>query len=530
MGVLMEFIHAQPVLSSLLVTVLSFALLYLWNRKRAAERVHNPLHAPEVPGKLPIMGHAIAFGKDPKGFLDYWSSKYPKAFQMDLVGRKFVVLSQEYAKAVYKAPDEMLSFDEAVRQALALDLTLGTSVIDFPIHIQVLKGKFTPHLRLFSSAIIREVKELFAKKLRNTQPDRSVAPLTKDSALITNPKLLAMEIISRNSSRSFFGPEVYDNPELLESFITFHEAIDEISKANMLLPYFVARMKSYKVRRHYQLWEDLLYPVIEQRRAEMEAAKTTGKPHHNVDYLQYMLESTNSDGTPLDKSIIVNRMGAIIFASMATTSIALHNLMCHLATNPQVCEKICDEQKEVMKLMSIPDPERERDEEVDADPTYSKAALEKMKYLDATVRESLRLSAGLFASVRMALQDVQLGDDLIIPKGTYTNFYAVTIHENEKNYPNTHEFRPERFLGKGVLGTDFLVFGSGKHACPGRFFAFHELKIATAYMIRNFELSMKDNKTPKLEYVGPNVTTENIPMVLKQRAAPLEEPVFKTAD
>jgi len=74
-----------------------------------------------------------------------------------------------------------------------------------------------------------------------------------------------------------------------------------------------------------------------------------------------------------------------------------------------------------------------------------------------------------------------------------------------------------------------------------RFFAFHELKIATSHFMRNFELSMKDNKVtmtrrlklsdlftdilkqPKFEYTGPTVTTENVPIVLKLRAKPLEE-------
>lgn len=521
MGILFEFAHAQPVLSSIVVMALSFWILYLWNRKQ--QPAPNPLHPPELPGKVPFMGHAIAFGKDPRSFLDYWSSKYPKSFQMDLVGRKFVILSSNYSKAYYKTTDEQLSFDDAVRNALALDLTLGTGVLDFPVHIQVLKAKFTPHLRLFSSAIVNEVKGVMKRKLHNPTKESSVALLSKDSLLITDPKMLCAEFISRNSARTFFGPEVYDNPDLLKSFITFQGTVDAITHANMLLPSFVARFKSYQVRSHYKLWEDLLYPVIDQRRAEMQEAKASGKPLNKADFLQYMLEYTNPDGTQIEKSVIANRMGAIIFASMATTSIALHNLVCHLAVNPQVCEKLYEEQKEVIRLANTPDPERERDDEVDADPTYSKFAMEKAKYLEATIRESLRLSAGLFASIGLAMQDVQLEDDLIIPQGSFVQMYAPTAHENDTAYPDSNEFRPERFLGKGPLGTDFLVFGLGKHACPGRFFAFHQLKIIVSYLMRNFELSMKDNKQPKYEYSGPTLTTENLPIVLKLRFNSLEE-------
>ena len=144
---------------------------------------------------------------------------------MDLVGKKFVILSANYSKAYYKLTDEQLSFDEAVRNALALDLTLGTDVLDFPVHLQVLKAKFTPHLRLFSSAIINEVKGVIKRKLHNPTTESSVALLSKDSLLITDPKLLGIEIVSRNTARSLIGPEVYDNPDLLKSFITFHGTI-----------------------------------------------------------------------------------------------------------------------------------------------------------------------------------------------------------------------------------------------------------------------------------------------------------------
>jgi len=81
-------------------------------------------------------------------------------------------------------------------------------------------------------------------------------------------------------------------------------------------------------------------------------------------------------------------MGAIIFASMATTSIAFHNLLCHLALNPRVCDKLYEEQKEVMALANTPDPEREQDAEIDSDPTYSKFAMEKAKYLEVGLDDS----------------------------------------------------------------------------------------------------------------------------------------------
>ncbi|KAJ7660426.1 hypothetical protein B0H17DRAFT_832480, partial [Mycena rosella] len=37
-------------------------------------------------------------------------------------------------------------------------------------------------------------------------------------------------------------------------------------------------------------------------------------------------------------------------------------------------------------------------------------------------------------------------------------------------------------------GTDHLPFGTGKHACPGRFFAATELKAMLAHLVLNYDV------------------------------------------
>ncbi|KAG0247735.1 hypothetical protein DFQ27_001645 [Actinomortierella ambigua] len=56
--------------------------------------------------------------------------------------------------------------------------------------------------------------------------------------------------------------------------------------------------------------------------------------------------------------------------------------------------------------------------------------------------------------------------------------------------PDPMEFRPWRFVGKGKgaskVGTDFLQFGMGKRACPGRFMATHDLKAFVCLILSRF--------------------------------------------
>ena len=43
------------------------------------------------------------------------------------------------------------------------------------------------------------------------------------------------------------------------------------------------------------------------------------------------------------------------------------------------------------------------------------------------------------------------------------------------------------------------LFGYGKHACPGRFFAANEVKIILARLLLNYDISMPDGLTKRYE-------------------------------
>lgn len=43
-----------------------------------------------------------------------------------------------------------------------------------------------------------------------------------------------------------------------------------------------------------------------------------------------------------------------------------------------------------------------------------------------------------------------------------------------------------------TTGPDSLNFGHGVHACPGRFFASNEVKVALAFILQNYDVKLKD--------------------------------------
>jgi len=93
--------------------------------------------------------------------------------------------------------------------------------------------------------------------------------------------------------------------------------------------------------------------------------------------------------------------------------------------------------------------------------------VKQMNYLEAAIRESLRVSGAILGPTRMAMQDIQAGE-FNIPKGTLVSLSMnFTHHLKELWGDDVDKFRPERFLGQDTQPPyAFIPFGSGALALP----------------------------------------------------------------
>jgi cytochrome P450 monooxygenase-1 len=100
---------------------------------------------------------------------------------------------------------------------------------------------------------------------------------------------------------------------------------------------------------------------------------------------------------------------------------------------------------------------------------------------------------------RLTTTNVTLSDGIVIPKNSLT---FVSAHRNWDAgvYENPHVWDGYRFLkmrqqpGKEntaqfvSVSPDHMGFGYGLHACPGRFFASEEIKIALCHILMEYDL------------------------------------------
>ena len=134
---------------------------------------------------------------------------------------------------------------------------------------------------------------------------------------------------------------------------------------------------------------------------------------------------------------------------------------------------------------------------------------------------------------RKVMSDVTLSDGTFLPKDSFVSANLYATHRDPANYSDPNEFRPFRYsemraqdpseaTKHQMVNTqaDYLSFGHGRHACPGRFFAVNELKVMMAYLILNYDMKMEvDGVHPESFYwattIIPNPTAK---IMFKKRA------------
>ncbi|KAI8053140.1 cytochrome P450 [Gilbertella persicaria] len=118
-----------------------------------------------------------------------------------------------------------------------------------------------------------------------------------------------------------------------------------------------------------------------------------------------------------------------------------------------------------------------------------------MPYLDAIVKETLRLNSPITKTLpRIAARDVAV-DGLLIPQGTLVDVDIAATHMSESNYSDPFEFKPERFLESADVtskkqGLSYVPFGYGSHVCIGQNFSLAEQRVFLAMLLRKFEWTL----------------------------------------
>ncbi|KDR69746.1 hypothetical protein GALMADRAFT_160252 [Galerina marginata CBS 339.88] len=153
---------------------------------------------------------------------------------------------------------------------------------------------------------------------------------------------------------------------------------------------------------------------------------------------------------------------------------------------------------------------------------------DSLPYVEAIYRELMRIRPPVPLGVPHALTEDDYYKGYFIPKGTTVigNIWAMT--HNEKEYPESFKFKPERFLDEnGNLNGDdkILAYGFGRRICAGQHIASSTMWIIITSVLACFNISKSKDKAGKEieikdDYDDFGLVTGNMPTL--SHKAPFE--------
>ena len=165
-----------------------------------------------------------------------------------------------------------------------------------------------------------------------------------------------------------------------------------------------------------------------------------------------------------------------MLAAHHTTGVAISWTLYLLARHPDVAERAAAEVDRVLGDRAAP----------------GYADLKTLTYLDAVLRETMRLYPPGPYGARETTEDVTLGDHTV-PAGT-TIFYPFwAVHMNPDYWPDPEVFDPERFAPDTAAKRPrlaYIPFGLGPRSCEGAALAMVEAELVLAVLLKRFRFDL----------------------------------------
>lgn len=203
-------------------------------------------------------------------------------------------------------------------------------------------------------------------------------------------------------------------------------------------------------------------------------AREEAKGKRRMAFLDLMLDMHAKGDLPL--SGLHEEVDTFTFEGHDTTSTSMNWFLHLMGANPDVQSKV---QKEVDEVLG----------KEDRPITYED--LGELRYLEACIKETLRLYPSVPIIARLLTEDIVIKDKTL-PQGMGIVIAPSMVHRDPRYWPDPEVFKPERFLSNELKHPyAYIPFSAGARNCIGQRFALMEEKCVLALLMRHLKVKSK---------------------------------------
>ncbi|KAJ0123076.1 NADPH cytochrome P450 [Diaporthe amygdali] len=243
------------------------------------------------------------------------------------------------------------------------------------------------------------------------------------------------------------------------------------------LPDWVISLR-YSKQREFERSTKYLFETCQ---GMIDARRAQGEGNCRKDVLSALVFGRDpKTGDQLSDENIIHNILTFLSAGHETTSATLTLVCYYLCEHPEALAKARAEVDAVLDTQSL-----------------TVQHMQKLPYLEAVLRETMRLAPTAPAFFVTAYKDETLGGGkYLVHKGESLCIALEVLQRDERFYgSDATEFRPERMLNEEFEKLDeyaFKPFGNGLRGCIGKTFVWQESLIILAMLIQNFDIRKTD--------------------------------------
>ncbi|KAA2252608.1 cytochrome P450 [Solihabitans fulvus] len=403
-------------------------------------------------GAQPLIGHAAEFLRQPIELVERGYRECGEIFTVRIPGQRAVMMiGPEHNRFFFSETDKRLS----IKTAYPFFVKMFDPNFYFFAGNDEYKRQRTLVLPRFQGRQLANYVDTMLEEIRDL--DRWMGDRGEFDLVHTLGPL-----VMRIAARAFLGPEFAAQLEngFFEKFRRFSAGMDPVMPQWLPLPHLV-RSRFAKRDLHRLMGE-----LIAQRRRQ---------PVEPGDFLQTLIEARYDDGDEVPDLVLINLILLFSWAGHETTTGHISWAIIDLLQHPDELAKVVEEASTVLAGTETP----------------SLQQISRLQHLDHALHETERLHPVAFTMARTAAETFSYGG-FEIPKGTMLMISPSVSHRLPDLFDNPDEFRPDRFGDNPKSKGSLVGFGGGVHRCLGVHFAYLEMTLALAYLLRDFDFTLVD--------------------------------------